>query len=477
MLYRRTCFLSFALFLLPVVSRADAPRPTLQDPQPPALLTVAVADFPGPDREMGRFLAETLLTDLTRSERLQMLERIALQEALADLQLPSDSPLVPAQTRKLGSQIHADRLIVGSYLVREDQVILNARLLDTRSGLTVPGGAMNVTGNRKGLLEITHKLARLLHRRVTGSELLLEEAPERAIQAEREPARAILPPPEAESDPLESSKRCGLIPTSAKSGGIVAERDLAGLVGRVAKFVTPQSGNTLTIAQTAAPVSRLRALVTLVKILVSPDDMAAYRSSPSADDLSDAAQIPAWGQPYVAAALDQGWLPSRQPLHARDNATWAFIQILLVKMPITPESPLPSPTERPGPSYRSTEPPPAPRVNERYTGLIVDVGDLELNRTLDLRILDEDNREVYPDPKHIPDLDWMQENGMAAYIKDPADAKRSGSNPLIVQAICITGPGNDTIVVSNEDAQRIREANKRGRFLAKWAVSILTVSH
>lgn len=488
MLYRRACFLSAALFLLPVVSRADAPRPTLQDPEPSARPIIAVADFPGTDREMGRFFAETLLTDLTRSERLQTLERAAVQQALADIELPPDSSFAPAQARSLGSRLHADRLIVGSYLVRDDQVILNARLLDAHSGLSVPGGAMNVAGSRKSLLEVTHRLSRLLHRRVTGGELLLEEIPEKidkTAQIEHEPSHAVIAPPQEDAALLEVSQHNGLIPVSARPGGLVAERDLAGLVSRVTKWVTPQSGNTLTLAQTGAPVSRLRALVTLVKLLVSPDDLALYRNNPPVEKCADAADIPAWGQPFVAAALDQGWLPAGQPLHGRDNANWTFIHLLLIKMPITPApelKPAADHADLSGGTYRNTEsgrtipPDPIFAPNERYTGLIIDAGDFQISRTLDFRILDEDNHEVYPDPAHIPGIDWLEDHGMASYYTDIASAKRSGNNPLVIRAIGVCGPGQDNIVVSNESAERIREAEKRGRFLAKWAVSVIAVT-
>ena len=104
------------------------------------------------------------------------------------------------------------------------------------------------------------------------------------------------------------------------------------------------------------------------------------------------------------------------------------------------------------------------------------MGDFKFDRTLDLRILDEDQNEVYPDPKHIPNPDWLQDHGMASYYSEISEAKRSGGNPLIVHAIGITGPGQDNLIVSNETAERIREANKRGRFLAKWAVSVVTES-
>ena len=137
-------------------------------------VSIAVADFSGADKELGRFLADTLLTDLAQSERLHMVERAEIGKALTELKLQSTGLAEPQDVKKVGKLLGADRLIVGSYLVRDNQLLINARLLDVRTGRVTPGGAANVTGNRDDVLLLVHQLAHRFHKRVTGAELLLE---------------------------------------------------------------------------------------------------------------------------------------------------------------------------------------------------------------------------------------------------------------------------------------------------------------
>src|SRR5205823_843094 len=133
--------------------------------------TLAVADFSGADRELGTFLAETLVTDLGQSRQLHLVECSEVRTALADLKLEPSGTLEPAQMRRLGRLIHADKIVVGSYLAREHRITINARVLDLQSGQTVPGGAGNVSGSDQGLLALAHQLARHLHKRLANSEL------------------------------------------------------------------------------------------------------------------------------------------------------------------------------------------------------------------------------------------------------------------------------------------------------------------
>jgi hypothetical protein len=108
---------------------------------------------------------------------------------------------------------------------------------------------------------------------------------------------------------------------------------------------------------------------------------------------------------------------------------------------------------------------------ERPTGLVIDARGLILNRAMGPRILDEDGNVLYPDPKNVPEMSVLQDRGMVAYVREPADAPRSGKEPLVVAALSVAGAGRDDIVVSREAAAAIRRANERERILNRWAVS------
>src|SRR5205085_549074 len=99
--------------LLPALSGA-APRAP-DEPDPPAHSTIAVADFSGEDPELGRLLADTLLTDLGQSTQLHLVERTEIRRALEELKLQSTGLFAPEEAQALGRMVRADGLIVGSF--------------------------------------------------------------------------------------------------------------------------------------------------------------------------------------------------------------------------------------------------------------------------------------------------------------------------------------------------------------------------
>src|SRR5690348_10227270 len=74
-------------------------------------VTVAVADFSGTDKDLGRFLADTLLTDLAQSKKLVLVERAQIGQALTELKLQSSGLAEPKQVTRLGRLVGADHLI------------------------------------------------------------------------------------------------------------------------------------------------------------------------------------------------------------------------------------------------------------------------------------------------------------------------------------------------------------------------------
>lgn len=129
----------------------------------------------------------------------------------------------------------------------------------------------------------------------------------------------------------------------------------------------------------------------------------------------------------------------------------------------------------PARTIRTVRPPSAPQETpENCTGLLVDVRNLRLERDASPFIMDEEGVQVYPDPAHIPADTWVVEHGMASYVFEPEDAERSGRQPLRIRAVRVSGPGPFNVVVSHEDATRIRAANQRTGFLNTWNVSFLT---
>jgi hypothetical protein len=109
-----------------------------------------------------------------------------------------------------------------------------------------------------------------------------------------------------------------------------------------------------------------------------------------------------------------------------------------------------------------------------YTGLIFDAQTLIFTPSASVKILDEDGREVYGSA-HVS-KDWADKHGIVSYVKDLAQAKanqRVAGNPLVIKAIKVTGPNNKDLVISNDDARRIRDLAKNLNFLDAGKVVII----
>ena len=506
-------------------------------------VSIAVADFSGSDKELGRFLADTLLTDLSQSERLRMVERAEIGKALTELKLQSTGLAEPQDVKKVGKLLGADRLIVGSYLVRDNQLLINARLLDVRTGRVTPGGGANVTGNRDGVLLLVHQLAHRFHKRVTGAELLLENersagaVPVLPIESNpndtadnRDTHVRVLPERSAGNDrynvrqPEDNSNNASApayvpspstvnyngnvntnvpplfsLPSGVSPLRAVTSSDMTRLLARSggrSAFFTPGRAD--------LPVSRLRALVALVK--------AGGFSAPIAADpgalatlLPDAQAVPLWATGYLVTAVRQGLWPSTRPFHPADTANWGFLSAVVGRVNaanrVAPQEPMknlaknrqksaptivvharitldsrasstPSPSRWGAASAERAETgrSDAAFAQSVYTGLLIEARDLPVLRSMSARIIDVEGQAVYPDPQYIPDVDYLQDHGMADYYHSGTDAPRAGNHPLIVRALNVVG---DDIIVSMETASRIREAGRHDGFLRQWRVGIL----
>jgi hypothetical protein len=110
-----------------------------------------------------------------------------------------------------------------------------------------------------------------------------------------------------------------------------------------------------------------------------------------------------------------------------------------------------------------------------FTGLIIDAQDLALfNPPASPKIIDEDGREVYGSA--YADREWAIKQGIVGYAKSLAKAKanpRVSGNPLVIKAIRVTGANMGHLVLSNEDARKIRKLAEHLNFLSHAKVMIV----
>jgi hypothetical protein len=109
-----------------------------------------------------------------------------------------------------------------------------------------------------------------------------------------------------------------------------------------------------------------------------------------------------------------------------------------------------------------------------YTGLIFDAQSLTFTPSGSVKILDEDGREVYGSA--YVSKDWADKQGIVSYAKSLDQAKanpRVAGNPLVIKVIRVTGPNNKDLVISNDDARRVRDLAKNLNFLDAAKVVII----
>ncbi|OQX62688.1 MAG: hypothetical protein B5M56_05710 [Desulfococcus sp. 4484_241] len=147
-----------------------------------------------------------------------------------------------------------------------------------------------------------------------------------------------------------------------------------------------------------------------------------------------------------------------------------FARVILPPAIGVPEQPPAAIPQQPVPG-EGEAPVAAPAV---YTGLVVDARGLDAKPAMAPRILDEDGKEVYGSA-HVS-REYAIQQGMSGYSKRIEAAvanERVADNPLVVKGLRTEGPGRCDIVISNADADKIRNASGNLSFLEKCRVMIV----
>lgn len=159
-----------SLFIMCVISLVVSGMVALGEDERP-LPVLAVADFSGNNPALCQAVTETVLTDLAKSRGLTLVERAQLRQAMNELRLQQSGLAEGAEMAHAGRLIGATHVVVGSVSVNEQRVILNARVLDVRTGTLYGGAAENTEGWSDEIFALAHDLANRLHYRLTGESL------------------------------------------------------------------------------------------------------------------------------------------------------------------------------------------------------------------------------------------------------------------------------------------------------------------
>jgi len=109
-----------------------------------------------------------------------------------------------------------------------------------------------------------------------------------------------------------------------------------------------------------------------------------------------------------------------------------------------------------------------------FTGLIVDARKIGAHPAMTLRIVDENQKEVYGSA--FASRECAVQHGIGGYTTDMAFAQsnqRVTDKPLIVKGLRTIGAGSAVIVISNADASKLRSSSEHLSFLKKCRVMIV----
>lgn len=109
-----------------------------------------------------------------------------------------------------------------------------------------------------------------------------------------------------------------------------------------------------------------------------------------------------------------------------------------------------------------------------YSGLVINAKALGVSPSMAPSIVDENGKEVYG--AAVVSSDGLAQGGIAGYAKDLDGAKadaRVGAAPLVVKALRVAEKSKTDLVVSNADADKLRDPNSNLSFLSEGRVIIV----
>lgn len=142
--------------------------------------------------------------------------------------------------------------------------------------------------------------------------------------------------------------------------------------------------------------------------------------------------------------------------------------------PASPALPVPAPQAPAPPAAAPPAPAPAAPQVMIFTGMVVDARGIQARPAMSPKIIDENGQEVYGSMQ--VEREYAVQQGMSGYSRDLSAAQgnaRVTNNPLTIKGVKTDGPGKSNIVISNDDAGKIRSSGENMSFLKKARVMIV----
>ncbi len=121
--------------------------------------SVAVAQFAGPDSNLGSYISQTLVSDLAHFNQFTLSQPADTVAALGAIHANPADGLTGSQVQQVCQILKANELITGSYFQINGEIDITVQVLNGVTGKLLPGGGATISGNVNSLLDVTRSLA------------------------------------------------------------------------------------------------------------------------------------------------------------------------------------------------------------------------------------------------------------------------------------------------------------------------------
>jgi TolB-like protein len=149
--------------------------------------TVAVLyfDYSGNDEELAflrKGLTQMLVTDLSESQKLRLVERIDLEAVLKELDLNRSKKIDKASANRIGKLLGARYLVTGGYFEFQGRLRVDAKVIDVETGVVKGIGVLHDSAN---FLTLEAELALKLHGQLLALHKIKAAAPKKTARRRR----------------------------------------------------------------------------------------------------------------------------------------------------------------------------------------------------------------------------------------------------------------------------------------------------
>ena len=241
------------------------------------------------------------------------------------------------------------------------------------------------------------------------------------------------------------------------------ERQVAISVGTGAPASWAQNAAQKNIsAERAARLDAARNLLELIKGVALTSDSTVSQSMVASDAVNSSIQ----GELNSIRAVDKPKYFSDGSVQVKLEAS--LRQVIPVDLYVGPPQEIGASGAPVAPATSSVN------TSTSYTGLILDARGLGVNPAMSPKVYDPDGREVYGSA--FVSRDFAVSQGVVGYVKSVDQAQQTDrvkGNPAIVKAIEAKGANKADLVVSKDDAEKLRALSQSQTFMREARVMIV----